>query len=223
MPQTSFQMINVEQPSYIPPNHSSYIPPSHSDNAQSFPSASRSSEYHRLPKLSLPTFNGNILEWQTFWDSYESAVHLNPTLTDIQRFNYLKAQLEYEASQTITGFAMTNANYQEAINLLKDRFGQPHKIRKAYMQALLDIPAPRNNLASLRSFYDKMESYIRGLQSLGQSQDSFGTLLVPIILKKLPGEIRTHLAREYGTDNLEMNELRRGILREINIIDAGQE
>ena len=32
---------------------------------------SSSSQYHRSPKLSLPTFNGNILQWKTFWDLFE--------------------------------------------------------------------------------------------------------------------------------------------------------
>ena len=34
-----------------------------------------------------------------------------------------------------------------------------------------------------------MESYIRGLQSLGQGQDSFGNQLVPVILEKLPADV----------------------------------
>ena len=37
----------------------------------------------RLPKLSLPTFSGNPLNWPTFWDSFEAAVHKNPHLTGI--------------------------------------------------------------------------------------------------------------------------------------------
>ena len=55
---------------------------------------------------------------------------------------------------------------------------------------LLEIPPPGNNLVSLRHLYDKMETYIRGLESLGQSQDIYGTLFVPTILSKLPGEIK---------------------------------
>ena len=31
----------------------------------------------KLPKISLPHFKGNLVYWTTFWDSYESAVHLN--------------------------------------------------------------------------------------------------------------------------------------------------
>ncbi|KAH3889092.1 hypothetical protein DPMN_013141 [Dreissena polymorpha] len=35
---------------------------------------SNSSQYHRFPKLSLPTFNGDIFQWQTFLDSFETTV-----------------------------------------------------------------------------------------------------------------------------------------------------
>ena len=30
-----------------------------------------SSIYHRIPKLDFPVFEGDVLEWQSFWDSYE--------------------------------------------------------------------------------------------------------------------------------------------------------
>ncbi|XP_063435994.1 uncharacterized protein LOC134716907 [Mytilus trossulus] len=41
------------------------------------------------------------------------------------------------------------------------------------MRALLDIPAPHDTLESLRTFHDKSEAYIRGLESLGQCQNSY--------------------------------------------------
>ena len=44
-----------------------------------------------LPKLTLPTFSGDSLNWRTFWDSFYAAIHANPSLSGIQKFNYLKA------------------------------------------------------------------------------------------------------------------------------------
>ena len=70
-----------------------------------------SSIYHRLPKLELPVFEGDVLEWQLFWDSYESAVHTNQSLSDVEGYTYLKSSLKYEALQTVSGFAITNINY----------------------------------------------------------------------------------------------------------------
>ena len=51
----------------------------------------------KLPKITLPTFDGSYTKWCTFWDSYESAVHSNPELTDIVKFNYLQSLLQKSA------------------------------------------------------------------------------------------------------------------------------
>jgi len=83
---------------------------------------------HRLPKLTLPSFDGDILKWQTFWDCFESTIHLNNHLTDVSKFAYLQSQLEGAAAHTIEGFALTNANYSRAISLLQNRFGSPHRM-----------------------------------------------------------------------------------------------
>ena len=120
--------------------------------------------YHRLPKLDLPHFDGDVLQWSTFWDSYESTIHLNHTLTAVQKFSYLKAQLQGSAAQTIAGFALTNANYDTAVSLLYERYGQPHKIRQAYMQALLHISPPQNNLESIRSFMTPLKLMLEDLK-----------------------------------------------------------
>ena len=78
----------------------------------------------RLPKLSLPTFSGDPLLWQMFWDSFNAAVHLNPTLGGVQKFNYLRAQLHCDAARVIAEFPLTDHNYEHSVTLLRDRFGQ---------------------------------------------------------------------------------------------------
>ena len=77
----------------------------------------------RLPKLNLPQFSGDPLAWQTFWDSFEAAIHLNPNLTGVQKFNYLRAQLQGDAARVVAGFPLTNSNYEHSISLLRQRFG----------------------------------------------------------------------------------------------------
>ena len=94
----------------------------------------------RLPKLTLPTFSGNPLTWLTFWDSFQAAIHLNPNLSGVQKFNYSKAQLQGDAARTIEGIPLCDQNYLHAVTLLQDRFGQTHKLVAAHMQALLEGP-----------------------------------------------------------------------------------
>ena len=145
----------------------------------------------------MPSFSGDILQWQSFWDSYESTiyVHSNVNLTDVQKFTYLKSQLEGSAASVIEGFAMSYANYARAIDLLKERFGQHLKITHAAMHALLRLPDCRIKFQALETFYDKMETYIRSLEAMGQCQESYSNLLVPVVLEKIPREICRRLAR----------------------------
>ena len=43
----------------------------------------------KLPKLVLPKFKEDVTQWQGFWDSYNSSIHTNPQLTQIDKFNHL--------------------------------------------------------------------------------------------------------------------------------------
>ena len=52
----------------------------------------------KLPKLVIHKFNGEITKFQTFWDSFSSAIHTNTELSPIDKFNYLKSLLEGPAS-----------------------------------------------------------------------------------------------------------------------------
>ena len=136
---------------------------------------------------------GNPLRWCTFWDSSEASVHSNSNLSGVQKCSYLQAQLVGDASRAIAGFPLTNNNYEQAVNLLKERFGQPSKIINVHVQALLDLPSPCYQLSSLQLFYDSMKNHVRGLGSLAKSHETYGDLLIPIVLGKLPHELRQKL------------------------------
>ena len=175
----------------------------------------------RLPKLTLPRFSGNPLHWFTFLDSFQAAIDFNPNLSGVQKFNYLKAQLDGDAARTIEGFPLTDRNYLHTVAILQDRCGQPHKVIAAHMRALLEITKPANNLASLRIFHDTIDSHSRGLSSLGKSEETYGDLFVSIILRELPKKIRQNLVRETATSEWTFSELMSAILKEIRILETG--
>lgn len=55
----------------------------------------------KLLKLAIQPFNGDMTNWTTFWDSFESAIDSSPGLTEIDKFNYLKSLLEKSAAEAI--------------------------------------------------------------------------------------------------------------------------
>ena len=48
----------------------------------------------KLPKITLPRFSGEVTKFRAFWDSFESAVDKNSSLSAVDKFNYLNALLE---------------------------------------------------------------------------------------------------------------------------------
>lgn len=70
----------------------------------------------KLPKLEVKKFGGRIHEWQEFWDSSESAIHSNGSLSNVDKFSYLRGLLEGPAKASIAGFALTKANYNAVTN-----------------------------------------------------------------------------------------------------------
>ena len=95
----------------------------------------------KLPKITLPHFRGNPLQWTAFWDSYESAVHLNDSLSEVDKFNYLKSLLEKAAYDAVAGLTLSAANYREAVDILKRRFGNRQIIVSRHMETLLNLTA----------------------------------------------------------------------------------
>ena len=68
-----------------------------------------------------------------------------------------------------------------------------------------------------------MENHIRGLEALAKKQDTYGNLLILIILNKLPSTIKQNLIPENGSTKWSVEQLRKLILKEIQILEAGKE
>jgi hypothetical protein len=54
---------------------------------------------------------------------HESIIHANKSLSNVEKFYYLKGLLKGKAANTIEGLSMTNDNYVSAIDLIKSRYG----------------------------------------------------------------------------------------------------
>ena len=155
----------------------------------------------KLPKLELKSFSGNYEEWQSFWDTFESAVNRNTDISRIQKFTYLKSCVTGAAESAITGLPLTEDNYETAIDILRDRFGKPQLLISNHMDALLKLPivSSVHETKKLRDLYDKIEINIRSLKALGIESESFGNLLVPVVMEKIPSELRLIISRKFGS------------------------
>ena len=136
--------------------------------------------------------------------------------------NYLRGYLSGEAAKAIAGLSLCNASYDKAVELLKQRFGRSQTLINFYMNALTKLPSITNNVKQLRSFYDSLENYIRGLEALGTETSSYGNLLIPIIMGKIPEEIRRIMLRSNHLVDSCLDQLRASLLNEIESREKGR-
>ena len=79
----------------------------------------------KLPKLTIQKFDAKIINWQTFWDQFESCIDSQENNTDVDIFGYLRNLLCEPARETISGLTLTSGNYKDALQLLRGRFANP--------------------------------------------------------------------------------------------------
>ena len=180
--------------------------------------AAASTSSVKLPKLMICPFRGDPTKWTTFWDSFQTTVDKNPSLSGVEKFSYLKSFIQGPALEAISGFSLSNANYDKAVEVLQKRFGDRQLIISRHMDTLMKLEAviSDRHLRDLRRLYDSTETHIRSLHSLGISSDTYGSLLSPVLLTKLPPDMRLIISREVGDSNLDMDKLLKSFNQELS-------
>ena len=150
----------------------------------------RRNEGVKLPKIVLRKLSGDPLDWKSFKETFEAAVHSSKSISNIEKFTYLKMYLDKSALQAIEGFPLTNENYTAAWHLLDERYGNEQLIISCHMNNLIKLnPIIQPSVKEMRKLYDTIESNVGALRSLGINYKHFGPLFLPIILEKLHDKI----------------------------------
>ena len=110
--------------------------------------------------------------------------------------------MEGNTASAIAGFSLSATNYQAAVVVLQERFANPQAIIANHMEKLLKLPSVSNarDTKQLRNVYNALEANIRSLKTLGIKSEQYGSLLVPVMLNKLPQELRLVISRKFERD-----------------------
>eukprot|EP00794_Sanderia_malayensis_P018387 gene18387-20239_t len=161
-------------------------------------SQSRKEAQVKLPKLNMLTFNGDPTQWISFSESFKSSIDGNQNLAKVEKMKYLQGLLSGPAAETIKGLSLSEENYDEAFELLKRRFGNKQIIISKHIENIMEMPKVTSlfELKKLRLLFDKTETAVRSLRSIGIPIESYGTVLSPVIMSKIPNELRLIISRK---------------------------
>ena len=152
---------------------------------------------------------GTAQVYPSFINSFEEIIDKNSNLAEVEKFYYLRGLLKGKAKSTIEGFILTEENYKEALDLLKKRFGDKKLLQANFIGSLLDLKGvtDSNDTKGLRVLHDNIETYIRNLKSLQVTSETYGTMLVPCILKKIPSDIRVDVTKNLEGDSWDFDKV----------------
>ena len=109
-----------------------------------------------LPKISVPAFDGYILQWKSFWEQFELYLYNRAKLSDAIKLAYLKdAVKDGPPLNIIEGLAQTAENCNEDVNCLLHHYDRPCLIHQAHIHGILNISLLIDcNGKELRQFHD---------------------------------------------------------------------
>ncbi|GBO41777.1 hypothetical protein AVEN_73271-1, partial [Araneus ventricosus] len=108
-----------------------------------------------------------------------------------------RGKYEYLIQSTVPGstlrenfesFPATAENYKKAVEYLKERFGKESALVQVYIKDLLQLVISKNK-CELSTLYDKLQTGIRSLDSLGLTKDKYADILFPLVESTLPIDI----------------------------------
>ncbi|KAJ8973582.1 hypothetical protein NQ317_011836 [Molorchus minor] len=144
----------------------------------------------KLPTLEFKKFDGNIKEWLPFWSQFQK-VHEDPDIDLNDKVEYLIQAMVpgSRARQLVDSFPATESNYSKMIDCLLSRFGREDLQIEVYVRELLKLvinnTTPGNKI-DLSFLYDKLESQLRALETLGITSDKYAAMLFPLVESCLP-------------------------------------
>lgn len=144
-----------------------------------------------LPQIELPSFDGVVLSWQTYYQSLGVSIVDNSGLADVQKLEYIMRSLKGTAADAVKGFSVVQENYWPVLDTLKERFGHLRLIVDAHIRSLIHLPRLVCEVVSMRKFYDQVSSHVRSVEYMGEkfSSEILAPVLVPMIVDKLPKRV----------------------------------
>ena len=90
----------------------------------------------KLPDIKLQKFDGNPLEWNNWFELFQTAIGNNPRLSPVEKNTCLQTLCTDNAKVLIESYGTNSSQYEEAILELVLRYGNPKYVVSAFIREL---------------------------------------------------------------------------------------
>nr|CAI5870044.1 unnamed protein product [Callosobruchus analis] len=175
----------------------------------------------KLPAIKLPTFNGKVNTWVEFKETFKTLVDGNKSLSNIQRFHYLRNSLDSDALDIIKSIEVSGNNYELAWQTLSDRFENKRLIVFSHIKEILEYPQiTRESHIELRKLFDSIVKNLKSLKNIGINTDEWDQIILYIVSTKLDNRSRRDWENfEYDHELPNMDDLKRFLKTKCEVLE----
>lgn len=179
----------------------------------------------KLPRITVPKFDGNYQYWTSFHDAFVSLVDSNSAYSSRNKMHFLKESLTGTALTLIARLPVSEANYKIAWKRLKDRFHNRRVIVNKHLQEFIGMEKLSNATAwGLRKLIDVTRETLQGLETIEISIELWDPIIVHILESKLDLNTMTEWERFLnGTTKIpEYSQLDNFLETQFRILDSAE-
>ncbi|XP_028399260.1 uncharacterized protein LOC114522717 [Dendronephthya gigantea] len=143
-----------------------------------------------IPSIKLMKYDGDPLKYVEFIDRFKLLIHDKPHLSDDVRMAQLKMHVTGKAERTISGLGSQGTMYATALKIIKEQFGQPSVIARAYITKLIDEQRIKgNDRQALQELSFDVVNCVATLKQINHLSDVNATDNLRKIIMRLPDHL----------------------------------
>ncbi|KAK5965073.1 CCHC-type domain-containing protein [Trichostrongylus colubriformis] len=154
--------------------------------------SSRGSEVPLTP-IPIPKFNGDVWEWEPFWQSFERSVH-SRNIDDVYKLNYLLDALQGAAKESVKHFHVAGSTYPLVIEHLKRKYGDKQALVDRLLSKLQSTEASSDHLKDQETLCEQLTSITSQLDLHEEHIDN--TFLQKQLLGKFSVDVQRQVLRQ---------------------------
>ena len=153
---------------------------------------------YSLPKTEMPIFDGDPKLWRKFWERFNQRLSMHPDLPASEKIAQLEQAVKpSDGKALISAPKGTEEEYLAAVAALKQRYDQPRKIYRTYVQEAFEHTTPHTR-RGLYTLSTRLQDTMNGMELYG-GMDA-GSVIVAAsekgLARKTMAEWTAHLAKE---------------------------
>lgn len=174
----------------------------------------------KLPDLTVPKFDGEMLNWLNFKSVFEEIVVKQMNLDNVSKYQYLETSLTggsaYELIKSVTG-----SDFVTAWSKLECEYNHLGLIREKHTKDLYDVECTDGTSKGLQRFLDKIESNLHSLRALEVDVSNWDLLLIHHLSTKLDVRSRKELeSKKKADENITYEQFKGFLKSRIRILSA---